>query len=214
LAVERIVDISLGISGDLLTWPGDPGISVERTSQISEGDSANVSLLRLGTHTGTHVDPPLHFVEGADPIDRVSLEVLVGEAVVADLTSADVIGLAELEGLSLPEPTERLLFKTRNSELWTGDRVSFPDDYVALTPEGSRWIVERGLRLVGVDFLSVERDGPPDFPVHHTLLGGGTIIVEGLDLSGVEPGTYTLCCLPLRILGGDGGPARAILLPP
>ena len=96
--------------------------------------------------------------------------------------------------------------------MWTRDRVSFPDNYVAVTPDGARWIVDRGLRLVGVDFRSVEKDGPPDYPVHHALLGGGTIIVEGLDLSRVEPGPYTLYCLPLRILGGDGGPARAVLI--
>ena len=208
----RIVDISIGISEDLLTWPGDPAVSVERTSRISAGGSANVSLLGLGTHTGTHVDPPVHFIEGADPIDRVPLEVLVGPALVVDLTSASAIGPAELDALSLPQGTERLLCKTRNSEMWTRDRVSFPDNYVAVTPDGARWIVDRGLRLVGVDFLSVEKDGPPDYPVHHALLGGGTIIVEGLDLSRVEPGPYTLYCLPVRILGGDGGPARAVLI--
>jgi arylformamidase len=211
MAVERIVDISLGISEGLLTWPGDPAISVERTSRISAGDPANVSLLQLGTHTGTHVDPPAHFIEGADPIDRVPLDVLVGEALVGDLTAADAIGPAELEALSLPVGIERLLCKTRNSLLWSRDHIPFPEEYVAVTPEGARWIVDRGLRLIGVDFLSVEKDGPPDFPVHHVLLRGGTIIVEGLDLSGVEPGSYRLTCLPLRILGGDGGPARAVL---
>jgi arylformamidase len=212
MAVGRIVDISLRISEDLLTWPGDPAISLEPTSRISRGDRANVSLLKLGTHTGTHVDPPVHFIDGADPIDRVSLEVLIGDALVADLSSASSIGPAELEALAMPKGTERLLCRTRNSELWTRERASFPDDYVAVTPEGARWVVDRGLRLLGVDFLSVEREGPPDYPVHHMLLGGGTIIVEGLDLSRVEPGPYTLYCLPLQILGGDGGPARAVLV--
>jgi arylformamidase len=210
----RLIDVSLPIGPDLLTWPGDPGVEVRPSSRISKGDPANVSELRIGTHTGTHVDPPVHFVEGADPIDAMAPDVLFGEAVVADLTGADVIGPAELEALALPEGTERLLCKTRNSELWSRLPVEFPDDYAALTPDGARWCVNRGLRLVGVDFLSVEKDGPPDFPVHHTLLENGVVIVEGLNLSVVEPGRYTLACLPLLITGGDGGPARAILVEP
>ncbi|MGH2661435.1 MAG: cyclase family protein [Actinomycetota bacterium] len=107
---------------------------------------------------------------------------------------------------------QRLLCRTRNSDLWTQSRPAFPDDYVAVSPEGARWIVDRGLKLVGVDFLSVEKTEGPDHPVHRTLLGGGTIIVEGLDLSRVEPGTYTFVCLPLKVMGGDGAPARAALI--
>jgi arylformamidase len=212
--MPRVIDVSLPIGPELLTWPGDPGVEVRPSSQIGRGDPANVSELRIGTHTGTHVDPPVHFVEGADSIDRVPLDVMFGEAVVADLTGVEAIGPEELDGLALPEGTERLLCKTKNSELWTQLPVDFPDDYVAVTAEGARWIVDRGLRLVGVDFLSVEAHGPPDFPVHHTLLENGLIIVEGLDLSAVEPGTHTFACLPLRITGGDGGPARALLIEP
>jgi arylformamidase len=208
----RMFDVSLPIGPELLTWPGDPGVEVRPSSQISKGDPANVSELRIGTHTGTHVDPPVHFVEGAESLDAVGLDVLFGEAVVADLTGAEVVGPAELEALGLPDGTERLLCKTRNSELWSRLPMEFPDDYVAVTPDGARWCVDRGLRLVGVDFLSVERDGPPDFPVHHALLESGVIIVEGLNLSAIDPGTYTFACLPLLIAGGDGGPARAILL--
>jgi arylformamidase len=208
----RMFDVSLPIGPDLLTWPGDPGVEVRPSSRIAKGDQANVSELRIGTHSGTHVDPPVHFVEGADPIDAVALDVLFGEAVVADLTDADVIGPEELEALSLPDGTERLLCKTRNSELWSRLPVDFPDDYVGVTPEGAQWCVDRGLRLVGVDFLSVEKDGPPDFPIHHILLENGVIVVEGLNLSVIDPGTYTFACLPLLITGGDGGPARALLI--
>jgi arylformamidase len=210
----RIFDVSLPIGPDLLTWPGDPGVEVRPSSQISQGDPANVSELRIGTHTGTHVDPPVHFVEGGDPIDAVAPDVLFGEAVVVDLTNAEVIGPEELEALDLPDGIDRVLCKTRNSELWSRLPVEFPDDYVAVTPEGARWCVDRGLRLVGVDFLSVERDGPPEFPVHHTLLENGVIIVEGLNLWAIDPGTYTFVCLPLLIAGGDGGPARALLIQP
>jgi arylformamidase len=208
----RIFDVSLPIGPDLLTWPGDPSVEVRPSSRIAKGDPANVSELRIGTHTGTHVDPPVHFVEGGDPIDALAPEVLFGEAVVADLTGAEVIGPEELEALSLPDGTERLLCKTGNSELWSRLPVEFPEEYVAVTPEGAQWCVDRRLRLVGVDFLSVEKDGPPDFPVHRTLLGNGVMIVEGLNLSVVDPGTYTFACLPLLITGGDGGPARAVLL--
>jgi arylformamidase len=208
----RMFDVSLPIGPELLTWPGDPRVEVRPSSQISKGDPANVSELRIGTHTGTHVDPPVHFVEGAESLDAVGLDVLFGEAVVADLTGAAVVGPAELEALGLPDGTERLLCKTRNSELWSRLPMEFPDDYVAVTPDGARWCVDRGLRLVGVDFLSVEKDGPPDFPVHHILLENGVIIVEGLNLAAVEPGNYAFACLPLLVTGGDGGPARAVLI--
>jgi arylformamidase len=210
--MARLIDVSLGIGPDLLTWPGDPGVAIEPTSRLARGDPANVSELRLGSHTGTHVDPPVHFLDGRPSIDELPLELFHGEAVVADLTGADAIGPEELESLGLPERTDRLLCRTRNSELWSRRPVAFPEDYVAVTPDGAHWLVERNVRLVGVDFLSVERDGPPDFPVHRTLLANGTIIVEGLDLSAAEPGTYTFVCLPLRIVGGDGAPARAALI--
>ena len=208
----RIIDVSLPIGKQLLTWPGDPGIEVDPRKRMAKGDSSNVSLLSLGTHTGTHVDPPVHFIEGREGIDRVSLDVLVGEAVVADLRDADAIGPEDLDRLNLPEGTERLLCRTRNSDLWADLPTEFPDEYVAVTPDGARWMVERGVRLVGVDFLSVELAGAEGHPVHHMLLENGTIIVEGLDLSNAEPGRYTFACLPLRITGGDGGPARAALI--
>lgn len=210
--MSGIIDISLGIGNDLLTWPGDPGVTVERAKLLERGDPANVSELTMGSHTGTHVDPPVHFIDGADSIDRLDLEVFYGEAVVADLRQADEVGPKELEALKLPGDVERLLCRTRNSELWTQPRPSFPDDYVAVSPDGARWIVDRGLKLIGVDFLSVEKTSGPDHPVHKTLLGGGSIIVEGLNLSAVEPGTYTLVCLPLKVMGGDGAPARAALI--
>lgn len=210
----RIIDVSLPIGKDLLIWPGDPGIEVEPKKRIARGDPSNVSLLSLGTHTGTHVDPPIHFIEATEGIDRVALDVLVGEAIVADLRSADSIGPDELDALNLPEGTERLLCRTRNSGLWSRLPVEFPEDYVAVTPEGARWLVDGGIRLVGVDFLSVESAGAEGHPVHTTLLGSGSIILEGLDLSKAEPGSYTLACLPLRITGGDGGPARAALIEP
>lgn len=211
--MSRIIDISLGIGPDLLTWPSDPGVEIEPSARLSSGDPANVSLLRLGSHAGTHVDPPYHFIEGGATVETLSLDVLIGDAHVADLTGIeDPIGADELEALSLDDAVTRLLLKTGNSLLWAQPRADFPDVYASLTPDGATWIVENGIRLIGTDFLSIEARGAPGHPTHRTLLEAGIVIVEGLDLSRVEPGEYTLVCLPLKIVGGDGAPARAVLI--
>lgn len=207
-------DISLPISPDLLVWPGNPGIEITPQQRITEGDDANVSELRIGTHTGTHVDPPLHFVPGGVGIDRVPLDVLMGPCVVADARGMrSELGAGELDGLDIPAGTERLLLRTDNSELWRRLPVEFPADYTCLGTGGAAWIVDHGIRLIGVDFLSVERRGTPGHPTHKALLTNGVVIVEGLDLGAVRPGSYELRVLPLRIVEGDGGPARAVLMP-
>jgi arylformamidase len=208
-----IIDISLGIHPKMLTWPSDPGVSIEAASSIAAGKAANVSKLTCGTHTGTHIDPPLHFLQDGAPIDQIPLDALIGPAVVADLTSVrSDIGPDELESLDLGPGVERLLFHTRNSEFWREESPAFTEDYVAVTADGAAWLVEHGIRLVGIDYLSVERRGTPGHPTHMTLLGAGVVIVEGMNLDGVAAGDYTLLCLPLRIVDGDGGPARALLL--
>jgi arylformamidase len=211
--MSRLIDVSLPIGADLLVWPGDPAVEVVPRLRIAAGDPANVSELRMGTHTGTHVDPPNHFVEGTTGIDRVPLEVLHGPVVVADARHLDrPIEPADLESLGLPDGAERVLLRTANSELWRRPPVAFPDVYACLTPESARWVVDRGIRLIGVDFLSVEAKGAEGHPVHHFLLENGVVLVEGLNLGDAEPGTCILACLPLRIVHGDGGPARAILI--
>ncbi len=212
--MNGLIDVSLSIGPDLLTWPGDPGIEILPSSQISKGDPANVSQLRLGSHTGTHVDPPVHFVEGGATADRLSLDVLVGEALVVELPDADApIPRADLERLEIPDGTVRLLVKTANSRLWSRRPTEFPERFACLSADAAAWVVERGIRLVGIDFLSVESSPEGTYPVHHTLLEAGVIILEGLDLSAVGAGRYDLTCLPLRIAGGDGAPARAVLSP-
>ena len=210
----RIIDISLAIGPEMLTWPGDPGAVVERAKKIEDGDSANVSELRLGSHTGTHVDPPVHFLPGEIGVDKLSLDVFYGPAGVADLQDVEgPIGADRLADLDLDEGVERLLLKTTNSEIWKSPKVEFPEKYVSLGVDGAEWAVDRGLRLMGIDFLSIEdTGGAKDHPVHRTLLSGGVIIVEGLNLADVEPGDYILSCLPLKILDGDGAPARAALI--
>lgn len=211
----RIHDVSLPLGPDLLVWPKDPPIEVIPRLRMTAGDPANVSELRIGTHSGTHVDPPLHFVEGGSAIDDVSLDALLGEAVVADLGRADgPIGARDLESLDLPQGIERLLLRTASSALWQSLPAEFPERYACLSVDGARWVVERGIRLIGVDFLSVEQRGAPGHPVHVMLLENGVVIVEGLNLYHVAPGAYTLVCLPLRIVDGDGGPARAVLIEP
>jgi len=212
---HRIHDVSLSIGRETLVWPGDPPIEVTPKLRIAAGDPANVSELRLGTHSGTHVDPPVHFIDGAPTIDVLSLERVVGEAVVADLRWANgPIGPEDLEGLGLAPSVSRLLLRTSNSSLWRSPPVAFPDHYACLSPAGAKWVVDRGIRLVGIDFLSIEERGAAGHPVHHLLLENDVIIVEGLDLGEVDPGPYTFICTPLKILDGDGGPARAALIEP
>jgi arylformamidase len=233
-----VIDISLSIDAGMAVWPGDPPVLVEPVSRVEAGDIAAVSRLALGTHTGTHVDPPAHFLAGGATVDELPLDVLVGPAVVADLTGGCPVDAARLEALGLPHETRRLLLKTadapsapppsttggaqgpyttaattgRAQEHDKGARpVGVPSTGV-LTPDGAAWLVERGVRLVGADTLSIE-PATDDYPVHRVLLGAGVIIVEGLDLRAAAPGRYQLACLPLRIAGGDGAPARAVLLP-
>jgi arylformamidase len=211
--MARIIDVSLPIGPDMLTWPGDPAVRLERRSRLEAGDDFNVSELSFGTHTGTHIDPPSHFLEDGAAVDQLPLEALMGAAFVADLTSVeDQVGPRELKALRLEDGVERLLLKTRNSQLWGRSPVSFPERYVGLSPAGAGWLLERGIRLVGVDFLSIEPPGSEGYPTHLALLRAGVVILEGLDLSGVDPGRWWLVCLPLKLTGGDGGPARAALI--
>jgi arylformamidase len=209
---SEYIDLTLSVSPEMLTWPSDPGVELLPTSRISDGKAANVSELHLGSHTGTHIDPPLHFIADGTPVDLVPLEALIGPAVVADMRHvARDIGAAELDALELPPRAERILLKTTNSELWKQESPQFPESYVALTSDGADWMVEHEVRLVGIDFLSIEHRGTPGHPTHLKLLGAGIVIVEGLNLLAVEPGNYELTCLPLKLAGGDGGPSRAVL---
>jgi arylformamidase len=206
----KIFDISVPISPKLPVYPGDPAVSIEPMLRIAKGDDANVSLLAFGNHTGTHVDPPLHFIPGGKPVDQLDLNVLCGRARVVDFTRLKThITAADLERAKIPARVTRVLFKTRNSATW--DRAEFQRDFIALAPDAAKWIVERGIKLVGIDYLSVEAFASPEPLTHRTLLGAGVIAVEGLNLRGIKPGTYTLACLPLKIKDGDGAPARAIL---
>jgi arylformamidase len=208
-----IHDLSLPISPSMVTWPGDPPVRVEPRMRVVDGQPANVSELCFGSHTGTHIDPPYHFDERGMKVDDIPLEWLIGPAWVCDVGEARDIELTTLQG-NVPEDTVRLLLKTINSTLWHRQVQEFTPEFVTLTLEAARWVVAQGIRLLGVDYLSLERPGSAGYPVHHLLLGAGMVVVEGLDLSPLQTGWYNLYCLPLKVTGGDGAPARAVALGP
>lgn len=206
----KIYDISIPISESMPTYPGDPPVTIDPILQIAQGDAANVSRLSFSNHTGTHLDPPAHFIPGGATVDQLDLRVLIGAARVIDLTRvAREITANDLERARIPRGTQRLLLKTRNSALWR--KSEFQKDFVGIAGDAAQWLVDHKIKLVGIDYLSVETFGAREPRTHRTLLGAGVIAVEGLNLTGITPGQYTLICLPLKIKDGDGAPARAIL---
>jgi len=203
------VDVSMPLFEGMPSFPGDPSFRTEAFLRIERGDAYNLSALGFGSHTGTHVDPPSHFVPGGPGIDRIDLGALNGPCRVVEVPNERRwIGPAEVG--SIPTGTERVLFRTSNSARWA-ERLEFFEDYVALTTDGGDALAGRGVRLVGIDALSIESDRSGRFPVHRALLRRGVLILEGLLLADAPPGEYLLECLPLRLREGDGGPARAVL---
>jgi len=202
------IDVSVPVRSGMVHWPDNPPIEVVRVMDIARGDPATVTRLSLGVHTGTHVDAPVHFLADGAGVDAISFDQLLGEARVVEVTDGPSIGAAQLRPVD-PRPGERLLFKTRNSaRCWQTDR--FLSDYVYLSTEGAALLAERRVRTVGIDYLSIAgmEEG---VPTHRALLEHGICIIEGLDLSSVQPGSYELLCLPLRLAGADGAPARVLL---
>lgn len=207
----KIYDISLPLSASLPVWPGDPRVDVREIRSMAAGAHSNASHLSCNVHSGTHVDAPSHFIPDGRPVDQTPLEVLIGPVTVCGLPDVDEVSAEDLAALDLPADVQRLLIRTRNSALWAEQASGFTETYVALTPDAARWIVDKGIRLVGVDYLSVEIFGQPEPLTHRALLGAGVVIVEGLDLHQIVPGQYQLACLPLKLVGADGAPARAVL---
>jgi len=207
-----LVDISVRLKPDMPVWPGSVGFHLHRTKSFANGDSVNVSRLDMDVHCGTHVESALHFLENGAALESLPLDVFVGPAHVANLPDTDVIGPDELEQSGIPHNAERVLLRTRNSQFWQDGGAPFRTDYAALSPDGATWVVERGIRLIGADYLSVQRfgDGPE---THEILMRAGVAILEGVDLSTVTPGRYRLICLPLWVGEAEAAPARALLEP-
>lgn len=207
----RIYDVSVPIGPDLPVWPGDPAPRVERVKRIEHGDGVNVTALSTGVHTGTHVDAPLHFLRDGAPVEALDPKVLMGPARVVDVGDVRRIDADVLDGLDPGGELTRLLLRTSNSALWD-EGPRFEPDFSALDPSGARWVVERGIRLVGIDYLSIQRFDEKGAETHRVLLQAGVVILEGLRLDKVRPGAYGLVCLPLLLPGAEGAPARALLV--
>jgi arylformamidase len=206
-----IYDVTVSIRAAMPIYEGDPPVRIEAASSLASGDSANVSFLHFGAHTGTHVDAPAHFIEGAAKIDSLPLDVLIGPARVVQVPD----DRSEIDSQFLStcdlENARRIVFRTRNSEFWAGK--GFRKDFTHLLPEAAEMLVQRGVKLVGIDYLSIEKFHSGHHRTHIALLSRGVVIVEGLNLSGVPAGDYELICLPLKIAegAGDGAPARVVL---
>lgn len=205
----RLVDVSVLLAPGLATYPGNPAFEMTPVKRIAAGDSSNNSRLVMGTHTGTHVDAPLHFFDGRPGADALALELLIGRARVIDLPHRGGITETHLAGAGLREDL-RVLLRTPNSALWNS-AAGFHSDYTYITEGAAKFLVAQGVKVVGVDYLSVEQFKKAGAPAHRALLGSGVIVIEGLNLSDAEAGQYEMYCLPLRLAHGDGAPARVVL---
>ena len=204
------IDISVPLRTGMVHWPGDIPITIQQTFDMQRGDVANLRTLSMSAHTGTHMDAPLHFIAEGQSIDTIPFDATVGQARVIEIEDEHAITRVELEQYE-PQLGERLLFKTRNSSIGWAECRYFLKDFVALNPDAARYLVECGVRTIGVDYLSIGPFGDEGVETHHVILGAGIWAIEGLNLANVDAGTYELVCLPLKIAGGDGAPARAIL---
>jgi arylformamidase len=206
--VPKLLDVSVPLSSGMPTYPGNPEFELHPVKRIARGDTANNSRLTMGTHTGTHVDAPWHFLDDGVGVEGLRLDLLIGRTRVVEVNKRGGIGAEELAEAGLREDL-RVLLKTPNSALWNGE--DFHTEYTHLTEAGARYLVEQGVKVVGIDYLSVEQFKKAGAPAHRTLLGQSVVIIEGLNLSEADAGMYEMYCLPLRIPGADGAPARVIL---
>lgn len=206
-----IYDITLTITPTLPVWPGDPPVRLTQPSHLERGDICTITRLDMGAHTGTHLDAPAHFIRGGATAESLSLDVLIGPALVVDARGRGHVTANVLETLAIPPGVQRLLLHTDNSAIWQRGEMAFVEQFTAIAADGAQWLVDHGIRLVGIDYLSVGSfdDG---IPTHQILLDAGVIAVEGLNLSAIEPGDYQLICLPIKLGGSDGAPCRAVLI--
>ena len=207
----KIYDISVTVSADLPVWPGDPPVSIESVAKIEDGANANVSRIAMGVHTGTHVDAPFHFMNDGSTVEHLPLDLLTGPSYVLELPGVNIITSSVLKQAVIPSGTLRLLIKTDNSGYWKDIGAAFQTGFTGISSDGAEYLVNLGVRLIGMDYLSVA-PYKQSRPTHEVLLNTGVVIVEGLNLSEITQGHYTLYCLPLKLAGCDGAPARAILV--
>lgn len=206
--MTELLDISVQLNGVLPVWPDSTGYSLSTVQSIAGGDPVNVSHLACDVHSGTHIDAPAHFFADGATVDQIPLDFLIGPAVVIEHCASRHVTAADLEKADIASGTRRLLIKTGNSALWR--ESAFCADYLALTADAAEWIVRNGIKLVGIDYLSIEPFGEC-LGTHRILLGAGVIVLEGLDLHVAKPGMYELICLPLNLAGAEGAPVRAVL---
>lgn len=206
----KLFDISLPITNNLPVWPGDPSVSLTMTSSILKGDQCNITRIEMGTHTGTHIDAPYHFFKDGATIDTVPIETFIGPCFVVELDAKILIEKKDLQKYNL-NGHSRILMKTRNSELWAKNICSFTKNYVALGNSAAQYLVELNTVLVGIDYLSIESFQSNGCQVHKLLLKNNITVLEGLNLSEVKAGIYELICLPLKLNGCEGAPARVLL---
>ncbi|PIN92972.1 cyclase [Candidatus Pacearchaeota archaeon CG10_big_fil_rev_8_21_14_0_10_31_24] len=207
----KIIDISIPVSKKTPLWPGTSRIVLKKFRSLKRGDNSNDTEIEMSMHAGTHIDAPLHFIRKGASIDQLPLKTFMGSVFVAYLPKVKEINAEVLKKLNLPKKVERILFKTSNSLLWKNGILKFKKDYVGLTKDATLWLSRRGVKLVGVDYLSVAKFNEI-VSVHKILLKNKVILLEGIDLSGVSPGTYHLICLPLKISKAEAAPVRAILI--
>jgi arylformamidase len=205
------LDISATVNPSMPTFEGDPPVEFELVKSLARGDVCNLTRLDMGAHSGTHIDAPIHFVPGGAASETIPVDAVIGPAWVVDARAQrGAVTAEDLARMAIPRAETRILFRTPNSELWR--RPGFQTGFVGLDASAAEVLAGRPTTLVGIDYLSIAPFGDPT-PTHVALLSGGVVVLEGLDLRAVEPGPYELLCLPLRIAGSDGAPARALLRP-
>lgn len=209
--MNTIIDITISMGTHTPVWPDSEAIQLARVHRIEDGYQSNVTRLSCDVHTGTHIDAPLHFISGGNTVSQIPLDILVGKALVCSIFTDSHITNVDLVKADIKANTERLLLKTRNSSFWKEYGNIFQPNYSALTPEAAQWIVDKKIKLIGIDYLSIQPYEDITQATHKILLSAGIIILEGINLSDVQPGEYELICLPLKLENTEGAPARAIL---
>lgn len=210
MQTPKIYDVSLPLHSGLPVWQGDPPAVIEQISSIEKGDLTNCSRIASSLHWGTHIDAPFHLYSDCRTIEQIPLEVLIGPARVIEIKDALQVTSADLMGFNLTG-VQRLLIKTRNSKFWGEDPLIFHQDFTALTPDAAEHLLKIGVKLIGIDYFSIDLFDAENLPVHRILYRQNIVGIEALDLRGISPGDYQLICLPLKILQGDGAPARVVL---